>query len=48
MVQVYSIIKHIIDIVPFFTMKADNLFSMNINHTTEFQQATVVKGETEI
>jgi hypothetical protein len=48
MVQVNSKLEHIIDIVPFFTIKADNLFSMNLNHTTELQQATVVVRETEI
>ena len=48
MVQVDPKLKHIIYIVPFFTMKADNLFSINLNHTTELQQATVVKLETEI
>ena len=48
MVQVNSNLKHIVDIVPFFAMKADNLFSMNFNHTTELQQATVVEWETEI
>ena len=48
MVQVNSNLKHIIDIVPFFTMKADNLFSVNFNHTTELQQATVVEWETKI
>jgi NDP-sugar pyrophosphorylase family protein len=43
MVQVHSNLKHIIDIVPFFTMKADNFFSMNFDHMAELQQATVVE-----
>jgi hypothetical protein len=43
MVQVSSKLKHIVDIVPFFSMKADNIFTMNLNHTTKLQQATAVK-----
>ena len=48
MVQAKSNLKHIKDILPFFTIKADNIFSFNVNHTAELQQATIFEWQTQI
>jgi hypothetical protein len=47
-IQIYSNLKHVIDTVPFFFAKADNLFFRNLNHTAELQYAPVVKWDTDI
>ena len=47
-VQAKSNLKHTKDILPFFTIKADNIFSFNLNHTAELQQATIVEWQTQI
>jgi len=37
MKQIYSVLEHTVDTVSFFTMKADNFFSMNLSYTAELQ-----------